>query len=539
MSLRPHSVALLSAWILGFTSIGAIAATPDTDPANPPSTSTLQTTTPAPAEYPQSHDVPSGELPAIKISGLRHAKSAIDLTAQHDDIWGRIRNGFSMPNLESELVDRHQQWYQSRPDYLRRVVERSRRYMHHIIEEIERRGMPTELALLPIVESSYNPLAISTARASGLWQFIPSTGKNYKLDQNWWVDERRDIVASTGAALEYLKYIYEMHGDWHLALASYNWGEGAVGRAMAKNKAKGLPTDYSSLKMPKETQNYVPKLQALKNILGDPSLWESLNIPSIPNKPFFSTVDKPADMDVKVAAKLAEMSLDEFRSLNPAHNRPVIKADLPIVLPTEKVDVFLNNYAQNEDPLVTWHTYTFQKTDKLEKLAARVGISVAQLKAVNGVAGTRGRIVPGQTLLLPKRDAQNNEGPLDTFSPPAAPEKVVSCKRVKGGKKVCKTSFVSSAAAKTKSAGKAAQAIPEKTGKAAPPPPSKSAPKRVTASKAAPPKPATGKKTRYTVKAGDTVDSIARQLNVPRSAITKHNRVKAGLKPGQALIIVN
>ena len=181
----------------------------------------------------------------------------IDLTTPPDDLWQRVRNGFSMPDLDSPLVADRQAWYLNRPDLLKRIFERSRRYLHHIVEELEKRGMPTELALLPVVESSFNPLAYSSARALGMWQFIPATGKTYKLQQNAWFDQRRDIVASTGAALEYLQTIYEMHGDWHLALASYNWGENAVGRAVEKNRRMGLPTDYAHLKMPTETAYYL------------------------------------------------------------------------------------------------------------------------------------------------------------------------------------------------------------------------------------------------------------------------------------------
>ena len=438
----------------------------------------------------------------------------VDLTVEYDDLWERIRHGFSMPNLDNELVRRHQVWYMNRPEYLRRVVERSRRYMHYIIEEIERRGLPTELALLPIVESSYNPMALSTARASGLWQFIPSTGKSYKLDQTWWVDERRDIVASTGAALDYLKYIYEMHGDWQLALASYNWGEGAVGRAIAKNRAKGLPTDYSSLKMPKETQNYVPKLQALKNILGNPGLWAMLNIPDIPNKPYFSTIAKPADMDVKVAAKLAEMPVDEFVALNPAHNRPLIKADIPLLLPADKVDTFMANLEEHDDPLSTWQSYTFQKTDKLERVAARFGISVAQLKSVNGLNGRKVRVRPGTTLLVPSRNGGTRIDLADFTAPQALPEPVVLSKKARAAR-----------AAAEKQARKNER---QKLAKATP------AAKKQQLAKA--PKKA-ARVTRYTVRNGDTLASIARKFNIEVRDISKRNRVKAGIKPGQQLLI--
>jgi membrane-bound lytic murein transglycosylase D len=236
------------------------------------------------------------------------APVTIDLTAPTDNLWDRVRNGFAMSNLNDDLVLHYQQWYQNRPGALRNMVERSRPYLFHIVEELEARGMPTELALLPMVESSFNPMAYSPAHASGLWQFIPATGKRFNLEQNWWQDERRDVVASTNAALDYLQTIYEMHGDWHLALASYNWGEGAVKRAVDKNEARGLPADYASLKMPNETRHYVPKLQALKNIFGNPALVARLDLPRIPNTPYFATLEMPQPMDVKTAARLANMS---------------------------------------------------------------------------------------------------------------------------------------------------------------------------------------------------------------------------------------
>ena len=439
----------------------------------------------------------------------------IDLTADHDHLWDRIRHGFSMPNLDSDIVRRHEIWYMNRPDYLRRVVERSRLYMHYIVEEIEKRGMPTELALLPIVESAYNPMALSTARASGLWQFIPSTGKSYKLDQTWWVDERRDIVASTGAALDYLKYIYEMHGDWQLALASYNWGEGAVGRAIAKNRAKGLPTDYSSLKMPKETQNYVPKLQALKNIINNQGLWAMLNVPDIPNKPYFSTIPKPADMDVKVAAKLAEMPVNEFVALNPAHNRPLIKADIPIVLPSDKVDVFMANLEEHDDPLTSWQGYTFQKSDKLDKIAARFGITTSQLRSVNGLSGKKAVVRPGQMLLVPARHGAQHFDMADFSIPVSATDSPAKSKKA-----------IAARAADLKLARKANRTSAGK-------PVALASQKRIQA----PSKPS--KTTRYTVRSGDTLASIARKFNIEVRDISKRNRVKAGIKPGQQLLIAS
>lgn len=356
----------------------------------------------------QSTTSNEGGFSRVEIPNQPEVTQAIDLTSDTDDLFQRIRNGFSMPDISSDLVLSHQQWYLNRPDYLRRMVERSGRYMHHIVEEIEKRGMPMELALLPMVESAYNPMALSRSKASGLWQFIPSTGKHYNLDQDWWKDERRDIVASTAAALDYLQSIYEMHGDWQLALASYNWGEGAVGRAIAKNKAQGLPTDYQSLSMPNETKNYVPKLQALKNIFSSPALMAQLELPAIPNQPYFATVTKTADIDVKVAAELADMPVQEFVALNPAHNRPVIKSDTPLVIPADKVDTFMNNLEAHElsnKPLSLWQAYTLQRGDRLDKIAARFGMTTTNLKAINGIRG-RAKVAPGFTLLVTRQQEE-------------------------------------------------------------------------------------------------------------------------------------
>jgi membrane-bound lytic murein transglycosylase D len=341
-------------------------------------------------------------LPVIELVAPTQLPETIDLTSEPEELFQRMRQGFSMPNINNALVLHHQQWYLNHPESLRRMVERSSRYLHHIVEEIEKRGMPMELALLPMVESAYNPTAYSRSHASGLWQFVPSTGKQYKLEQNWWVDARRDIVASTAAALDYLQYIYDLHGDWHLALASYNWGEGAVGRAINKNKANGLSTDYLSLTMPEETRNYVPKLQALKNVFSNPNVLANLNIRGVPNRPYFATVTKTANIDVKLAAKLAEMPVQEFVALNPAHNRPVIKSETPMVIPADKVDTFISNleaHEESEKPLSSWQAYTVKTGDKLEQIAPRFGMTVANLRAVNGING-KIKVGPGLTLLV-------------------------------------------------------------------------------------------------------------------------------------------
>jgi len=317
------------------------------------------------------------------------------------EVWTRIRKGFGMRDLDNALVREWEQWYSSRPDYVARMVERSRRVLFHVVEEVERRKMPQEVALLPMIESAYNPEAYSRAHASGMWQFIPSTGRLYGLRQNFWYDGRRDIIAATNAALDYLEKLYGMFGDWELALASYNWGEGAVGRAVSRNQAKGLPADYENLSMPAETRNYLPKLQAVKNIVANPARF-GLQLADIPNEPYFATVTARRHIDVKLAAELAEISIEEFRFLNPAHNKPVINANAAetIVLPRHKVATFRTNLENHDKPLVSWQAYTVKPGEKTDKIAAKHGITVAELKQVNGISNGA-KLATGQPLLVP------------------------------------------------------------------------------------------------------------------------------------------
>jgi peptidoglycan lytic transglycosylase D len=319
-------------------------------------------------------------------------KARIDRTVPADDLWQRVRYGFGMPDLDGPLVQEKTAWYVARPDYLQRTLERARKYLYHIVDELERRGMPTELALLPMVESSYNPMAYSRAQASGLWQFIPTTGKRYSLEQNWWYDARRDIVASTNAALDYLNDLYELYGDWYLALAAYNWGDGAVTRAIQKNAAAGRPTDYASLSMPDETRNYVPKLQALKNIISNPQPF-GIVLDPIPNRPYFATVTRSADIDVQLAAKLAEMPVEDFIDLNPGLNRPLLRADVTprMVLPADRVELFRVNLSRHSGgTAVHWQVYHPQRGESLAAVAHQFKVPVARLRTVNGLPpGTR------------------------------------------------------------------------------------------------------------------------------------------------------
>jgi membrane-bound lytic murein transglycosylase D len=272
------------------------------------------------------------------------------------------------------------------------------------VEEIEKRGMPTELALLPMVESAFNPMAYSRAHASGIWQFIPGTGRRFELEQTSWYDGRRDIVDSTNAALDYLAKLHDMYGDWHLALASYNWGENAVRRAVARNKAAKKKTDYESLRMPKETRHYIPKLQALENIIADPAAY-GVDLDAIPNQPYFAVINEVPDMDVHLAARLAEMPLAEFIALNPAFSRPFIRGGTRrIILPADRVVLFYDNLDDHDEgALVSWQVYNPKPGEKIETIAKRYDIGVAELKRVNGISPRNPRMP--KELVVPINDA--------------------------------------------------------------------------------------------------------------------------------------
>jgi membrane-bound lytic murein transglycosylase D len=324
------------------------------------------------------------------------------IAVNNDDLWQRIRNGYAIPDSTSSLVARHEEWYSTRPDYIKRMVERSQKYLFHIVEEVEKRDMPTEIALLPMIESAYNPQANSTSSASGIWQFVPATGKHFGLKQNWWVDNRRNVTFATDAALTYLQKLYNMFGAWDLALAAYNAGEGTVGRAIERNRKLGLPTDYESLDLPAETKNYVPKLQAIKNLMTNPENY-GLKIQTIANTPYFAKVTAPAQIDAHLAAKLAEISDDEFLALNPSNKRPVITSNgekHELLLPILSAQTFRNNLAGYDKPLVSWRTYFAKRGERMESIASKFGMQLSQLRIVNNLP-SQNKIKNSSTILVP------------------------------------------------------------------------------------------------------------------------------------------
>ena len=326
----------------------------------------------------------------------------IDLndSAARTDLWARTRQGFAMPDLDSDLVRKWEQYYTAKPEYLQRMFERGGRYLFQIVDDLNRRNMPTDLALLPFIESAFNPQAMSTAKASGMWQFIPGTGRDFDLKQNIFRDDRRDVLASTRAALDYLNNLHGMFNDWHLALAAYNWGQGSVQKAINRNKASGQPTDYEHLNMPLETRNYVPKLQAIKNIVARPQAF-GLTLPPLLNHPYFLAVPIARDIDVDMAVKLAGLPLEEFKQLNPQMNRPVIlAAGTPqVLLPYEAANRFVHGLAQHKGLLASWTAWVAPKAVRPSEVAKQFGMYESQLREVNHIP-PRMLVKAGSTLLV-------------------------------------------------------------------------------------------------------------------------------------------
>jgi membrane-bound lytic murein transglycosylase D len=340
----------------------------------------------------------SDKAPRVNID--KDSVGALD--APYNDLWDRIRDGFEFPDSSSPLVTKHVRYYSSRPDYVDRMMTRSSRYLFYIVEEVERRKMPMELALLPFIESAFNPEAFSRAKASGIWQFMPATGKDFKLTQNVFRDERRDVIQSTDAALDYLQRLHKMFGDWELALAAYNWGEGNVSRAIKRNKAKKLPTNYASLKMPNETRNYVPKLLAIKNIVANPKSY-GLTLPTLENHPYFVIVTTEKDIDVDLAAQFARMTLEEFREMNPSFNKPVIlgASEPQILLPFGRAESFQENLLQYTGRLSSWTAIKVTKRETIDQLATRLDVDPDQVRQINKIPKGM-RIKAGSTVLIPR-----------------------------------------------------------------------------------------------------------------------------------------
>jgi peptidoglycan lytic transglycosylase D len=329
----------------------------------------------------------------------------------YSDLLDRIRAGYALTDVQHVAVDREIALYRSQSDFLDRTFRRGARYLHYIVTEIEKRGMPMELALLPVVESAFNPLAYSRSRASGLWQFIPSTGRHYGLEQSWWLDERRDVIESTQAALDYLQYLHGyFNGDWFLAIAAYNGGEGNVSRAMQASQRAGRGTDFFDLALRAETRQYVPKLLAIRRIVADPRAY-GLQFAPIPNRPYFDVVEPGRQVHIGNAAEVAGVSQDDMFALNPAYNRQTTPPNGPhrLLLPVERAEVLRQAMLVPDNGTRLWPAsvpepqgrHFVARGETLSAIARHYGVSVAELKAANDMRGST--IITGQRLTIPGR----------------------------------------------------------------------------------------------------------------------------------------
>jgi len=376
------------------SAIEPVGATPPTQPSG----TYPETPTPPSAQAypPQASEADStfSAAPTQVVAGLT--------PAQYADLFDRMRAGFNLDDVERVAVDQQLNWYAAHPDYLERAFGRAELYLYHIVTELEARNMPLEIALLPVVESAFEPYAYSRARASGLWQFIPGTGSRYGLKQDWWYDGRRDVVESTRAALDYLQSLHdEFNGDWLLAIAAYNCGEMNVERALDANRAKGKPLDFWSLKLPKETQAYVPKLLAMRRLVSDPETYD-ISISPIPNQPYFARVETRGQIDLKLAAEIAGVTDEELYELNPAFHRWATDPSGPhfLLLPVDGAQVFTQNVSQlSEDQRMHAQTYTVGRGDSVASVAKRFNTTVNVVREMNDLPS--GPLTVGSDLHVP------------------------------------------------------------------------------------------------------------------------------------------
>ncbi|MDA9299937.1 transglycosylase SLT domain-containing protein [bacterium] len=324
-----------------------------------------------------------------------------------EDIWNIVNKGYRIPDPKKKwakkVVKKYERWYSEHPVYTYRMFERTKRYIYYIVQEVQKRNMPMEIALLPIIESAYNPIARSNMKAVGLWQFIPSTGKNYGLQQNWWKDERSNVILSTNASLNYLEKLYNQFGTWELALAAYNAGEGKVGREIKRNKRRKRATDYYTISLPRETDEYVSKLIAMKHIIQNPQKY-NVEVPYIPNAPYFAEVILTEQMDIDLILKLADISSEEFELLNAHHKRPLIPKEsepTTILLPQHKVEMYNKNLMAHNESLSNWVLYKPKRKESIMKVAKKFDINLSTFKRINSLNG-RVTFRKNSTVLIPR-----------------------------------------------------------------------------------------------------------------------------------------
>lgn len=332
-----------------------------------------------------------------------------DKIQYHANLWSRLQSGFALaPPPDSKIIYKIGASYSQNPELFNRIIANSERYLFYIVEEVERRGMPMEIALIPVIESTYNPLIKSNSQTAGLWQFQPATGRILGLVQNVWHDDRRDIVASTQAALDYLQYLHQKFDNWKLAIAAYNLGEGTVSKALSRNIHKGRSGNFYDLNLPIEAKHYVYKLLAIKDLIVNSKKY-GMQIRPIANRPYFDQVKIHEPIDISLVTRLANISEVEFNALNPAYNRYVIKVhDEPrtLLLPKSNKEIFLKNLGTYQDPRVSWQIYRVKKGENINEIAVRHSTTIKQLKTINGIARNK-NITLGQKILVPHTVTEN------------------------------------------------------------------------------------------------------------------------------------
>jgi membrane-bound lytic murein transglycosylase D len=375
--------------------LGACAHQP---PAAPPRPPIVLPPAPTPADTPITPDTSATPGSVTMPHEWQHHNGE-----DYDDLFDRMRAGFAFDEVQEPAIDQQMAWFKNNPDYLDRTFGRGRRYMYYVITEVEARGMPLEFALLPVVESAYEPFAYSVSRASGLWQFIPGTGVRFGLKQDWWYDGRRDVLESTRAALDYLQALHDQFdGDWLLAIAAYNVGENTVQRELDYNRDHGKPADFWHLRLPEETRAYVPKLLALKRLMAEPQRY-GLSIAAIPNEPYFAVIDTDSQIDLKVAAQLAGISYDDLVALNPGFNRWATDPDGPhrLLLPIDNADDFETALSTlGPEDRVRFASHEVTRGDTMASLVKEYGSSALVIAKLNDLKGAK--LIPGQTLKIPQ-----------------------------------------------------------------------------------------------------------------------------------------
>ena len=354
-------------------------------------------------------DISSNEISHSNYKNTNSQREILILE-RPENIWNIVNEGYGIPDPKKKwakkVVKKYERWYSEHPVYTYRMFERTKRYIYYVVQEVKKRNMPMEIALLPIIESAYNPIARSNMKAVGLWQFIPSTGRNYGLEQNWWKDERSNVILSTNASLNYLEKLYKQFGTWELALAGYNAGEGKVAREIKKNKRRKRPTDYYTISLPRETDEYVSKLIAMKHIIQNPSKY-NVEVPEIPNVPYFGEITLTEQMDIDLILKLADISSEEFELLNAHHKRPLIPKEsepVAILLPKHKIKTYNTNLAEHNKPLSNWILYKPKRKESIMKVAKKFDINLSTFKRINSLNG-RVTFRRNSTVLIPKSNA--------------------------------------------------------------------------------------------------------------------------------------